>query len=395
MKSLLLTILIILFSCRGTSQESNSLVEKTNNMNVDNDSLEKVLNRQIQSGYAIEEVGLDMMNNYKYKRDDFNAIKEVSINILKNSGYKFLDNKEFENKLDSIFSFNDENNEINFLIEYPCKREKITYQLDGNYVISNNNPLFIDPNNKLIFESLFIPELLDYKTKYPIIYQNEENISKQKIIEGTTYDIIKWKDVKNLNEIQFTNSQKLIHRNKYLFNDDKASLTWLKFNDKLFLESLVKTFGYTKDKSLVIHVLRKDYKNIDEFEKILWNKKCDGKIVFNKDVMDVITESSSEDQKKYLLAISNYIVKEQNNRNTELSKNLAKKSEILGKLAYYGTKIGEKHNMYYDFFSILGSDEGGERYDNDFKKNNYYGISDFKEIWEETKYGGVSLPGME
>ncbi|MGV0964676.1 hypothetical protein [Empedobacter falsenii] len=224
MKSLLLILpILLLFSCKGTSQENDSLVEITNNMNVDNDSLEKVLNRQIQFGYAIKEVGLDMMNNYKYKRDDFNAIKEISINILKSSGYKFLDNKEFENKLETIFSFNDENNEINFLIEYPCKREKITYQLDGNYVISNNNPLFIDPNNKLIFESLFTPELLDYKIKYPIIYQNEENISKQKIIEGTTYDIIKWKDVKNLNEIQFTNSQKLIHRNKYLFNDDKAS----------------------------------------------------------------------------------------------------------------------------------------------------------------------------
>lgn len=51
--------------------------------------------------------------------------------------------------------------------------------------------------------------------------------------------------------------------------------------------------------------------------------------------------------------------------------------------------------MYYDFFSILNSDEGGKNYELEFNKNNYYNIPDFKKVWEETRTGGISYPGME
>lgn len=51
--------------------------------------------------------------------------------------------------------------------------------------------------------------------------------------------------------------------------------------------------------------------------------------------------------------------------------------------------------MYYDFFSIIGSEEGGIRYEAEFQKNNYYGLSDFEQIWNETKAGGISNPESE
>lgn len=187
--------------------------------------------------------------------------------------------------------------------------------------------------------------------------------------DGTNVDIIKWADVKELNEIQFTNNQRLIHRNKYLFNDVKASLTWLKFNDKLFLESLVKTFGYTKDKSLLTFVLRNNYKSIDELKKVLWNERCSEDIIFNKDVFEIITEAPEQEQADYLRAIADYLVKEMGNNSSTLDRKSSVKAEILGKIAYYSTKIGEKHNMYYDFFSILGSREGGAQFEEEFRKN--------------------------
>jgi hypothetical protein len=400
MKKITLTILVSLttffFACNKEGQKKISNSSKIDSMSLNhNNSIEKVLENQIMSGYAIKEKGLDMISDYKYQKEDYEAIKSLSMDMLKKNGFKFISGEEFQNKLKTIFNFRTQKSDLNFLIEYPCTQDKTAYQVDGNYVVSNNNPLFIDSQNKFLLESLFIPQLIDYKSQYPALHQKEKDIPKEKVADGVTVDIIKWSDVKELNEIQFTNSQKLIHRNKYLFNDDKASLTWLKFNDKSFLESLVKTFGYTKDKSLLIFVLRNSYKNIDEFQKVLWNERCDEEIILNKDVFDIISEASEQDRTAYLRAISDYLVKETGIKNSPLDKKPSIKSEILGKIAYYSTKIGEKSDMYYDFFSILGSKEGGIQYNEEFKKNNYYGIADFKQIWEETRTGGVSYPGME
>ena len=30
----------------------------------------------------------------------------------------------------------------------------------------------------------------------------------------------------------------------------------------------------------------------------------------------------------------------------------------------------------------------------EFKKHNYYNIPDFKQVWEDTRYGGTWYPGM-
>ncbi|WP_312301873.1 hypothetical protein [Chryseobacterium sp.] len=381
---------ILLFSCKEASK--NNLQKQGYSSN---NKTEEILENQIMNGYAIKEKGLDMISDYKYKKEDYDAIKSLSIDILKKNGFNLISNEEFQNKLKTIFKVEVEKNDLNFLIEYPCTQDKTVYQIDGNYVVSNNNPIFIDSQNKFLLEPLFIPQLIDYKSQYPAIHQKEKNIPKEKLADGTNVDIIKWADVKELNEIQFTNNQRLIHRNKYLFNDVKASLTWLKFNDKLFLESLVKTFGYTKDKSLLTFVLRNNYKSIDELQKVLWNERCSEDIIFNKEVFEIITEAPEQEQADYLRAIADYLVKEMGNNSSTLDRKSSVKAEILGKIAYYSTKIGEKHNMYYDFFSILGSREGGAQFEEEFRKNNYYGISDFKQIWEETRTGGVSGPGAE
>lgn len=382
---------ILLYSCKEASK--NNLQKQGYSSN--NKTEEKILENQIMNGYAIKEKGLDMISDYEYKKEDYDAIKSLSIDILKKNGFKLISNEEFQKKLKTIFKVEVEKNDLNFLIEYPCTQDKTVYQIDGNYVVSNNNPIFIDSQNKFLLEPLFIPQLIDYKSQYPAIHQKEKNIPKEKLADGTNVDIIKWADVKELNEIQFTNNQRLIHRNKYLFNDVKASLTWLKFNDKLFLESLVKTFGYTKDKSLLTFVLRNNYKSIDELQKVLWNERCSEDIIFNKEVFEIITEAPEQEQADYLRAIADYLVKEMGNNSSPLDRKSSVKAEILGKIAYYSTKIGEKHNMYYDFFSILGSREGGAQFEEEFRKNNYYGISDFKQIWEETRTGGVSGPGAE
>lgn len=389
MKRIILIKLLLmstLISCQKNKIEEKIIIspQKSNTI------MEEILRKQIQYGYLIKENGMDGINDYPYGSEDLEINQNLSVEILKNHGYNFPSTDEFNKKIEEIFSFKSNKGLINFLIEYPCAKEKEVYQIDGNYIVSNNNPLFIDRNKKILTEALFIPELIDYKKKYPNIAKEEENLpSERKNNKSTPLKIIKWKDVSELDHLRFNNVQLLVNRNKFLFNNNKASFAWLQFHDKPFLESLVKTFGYTKDRDLLLYVFKNNYKNTNELQKILSTEKCGGEITLNKEVMEIIAESDTESQIKYLNAILNYLILAVKSKDSPLNKNKSKKAEILGKIAYLSTKIGDKHNMYYDFFSILGSDEGGKSYDDEFKKNNYYDIPDFRQIWEETKDGGV------
>ncbi|MGL6128785.1 hypothetical protein, partial [Chryseobacterium artocarpi] len=241
-----------------------------------------------------------------------------------------------------------------------------------------------------------LPTIIDYKTLYTKLTALE-NIPIEIEVEGEKINAARWKDIPDLQQIRNDNLQILTARNKYLFNDSKVDLEWLKLHDKQFLETLVKNFGYVKNKDLVSFVLENNYNNTDEFEKVFFNVRCKGDIVFNKEVMDVIAHLTSGDKTKYLNSISDLIIKETKDNNSWVfsDKSFDKKAEMLGKLAYYSTKITESSNIYYTFFSTLNGNLEGKNYEAEFKKNNYYNIPDFKKIWEETKTGGISYPGME
>lgn len=45
-------------------------------------------------------------------------------------------------------------------------------------------------------------------------------------------------------------------------------------------------------------------------------------------------------------------------------------------------------NLFSYFFNIRD-----QKYEEEFKKNNYYNLPDFKEIYELTRKGGINLPG--
>lgn len=55
----------------------------------------------------------------------------------------------------------------------------------------------------------------------------------------------------------------------------------------------------------------------------------------------------------------------------------------MGLIAYYSTKANQK--FYYRFFPLLNDPD----FDVEFKKANYYNIPDFKEIYEDTRFGGI------
>lgn len=382
----IITILSILTlsACNKTIKKEKVQPEKVNS------TFNTVLEKQIMAGAASEYGSFD-----HYDKKDLDALVEIEATYLQQNGFKNISNEDFIKKIEEIFNRKiDPASTTAYLKISP--NDKCDKDLNFKPFTADNQYIYISKKYNLITYFYPLPTIIDYKTLYPKLTVLE-NIPIEIEVEGEKINAARWKDIPDLQQIRNDNLQILTARNKYLFNDSKADLAWLKSNDKQFLETLVKNFGYVKDKDLVNFILQNNYNNTDEFEKVFFNVRCNGDIIFNKEVIDVIAHLSSGDKTKYLNSISDLIIKETKDNNSLIfsDKSFEKKAEMLGKLAYYSTKITESSNIYYTFFSTLNGNLEGKNYETEFKKNNYYNIQDFKKIWEETKTGGISYPGME
>ncbi len=354
--------------CQNKNNDKINKDNKTINANNDSKSMvnKNIIIETLENQRLLQNEETE--DKYTLSQKDLDILSELVSDDLRSKGYKLSTQNEFNNKIQMVFSINTQ-----------C----IDYQNIGSrYIVFHGN--IMDGSKATLQDNLYES------------YSDTGNLFfDKKNLLIINFSLLKSIVSKTNQDISINIPQNIIARNKYLFNDSKTDYAWLKFNDSIFLEKLVKTFGYVDDNDLNLFVMNKNISDAEEFGKILWNQACDSTIKFHKDIFNLISKSDNDKKIKYLRIIADYLVKEIKDKNSVLNNNPSKKAEILGKIAYYSTKIGEDNNMYYDFFSILGSEEGGIKFEEEFKKKNYYNISDFKNIWEETKTGEVSSPGME
>lgn len=124
---------------------------------------------------------------------------------------------------------------------------------------------------------------------------------------------------------------------------------WLKFHDDFFLDRLVKVFGYVQDKDLLKWVLDGNL-NEDEFEKLIYTKTCANKLVFHKQVFEVMIQADAKSKKKHLLFLKGRI---------DFPKlddiNFSDATKILALYCYYATKLSMsiEPSYVYSFFQKL------------------------------------------
>jgi uncharacterized membrane-anchored protein len=81
-------------------------------------------------------------------------------------------------------------------------------------------------------------------------------------------EITRWKDVYQNGKIVQKNLDNFVNLNNYLFNNDKSKIPQI-FNDNAnFFSSLVREYGYTKDKDLLNWYNKEFKKNIKVGEKL-------------------------------------------------------------------------------------------------------------------------------
>ncbi|OXA83268.1 hypothetical protein, partial [Flavobacterium hercynium] len=316
---------------------------------------------ELQKKVETEETEYD--NPYDLSVEDLHLAHSIIDQQLQNSGFKRIADDEFEKRINLIFNIN-------------SKSECIKISYGNDYITLFGN--LMDGKLKTL---LYNQYSLNFFTQN-IFFSKEKHFLFEMF---TLEEII---TINNNDSYSLKVPEYIINRNKYLFNDNKGSLMWLKTHDKFFLESLVKTFGYVKDKDLLKWVLdKKLLKNsqddVEEFAKILGTRNCDGKIEFHKEVFDFMLTQNEIEREKYaasLLHFRDYY------KNTGKDLSFSELTKIRAIVCYYGTKMSD--NYFYSFFPYLHS----EKYAEEFKKNNYYNISDFKELYEDAKYGGINEP---
>lgn len=357
-----------------------------------NDSLKQILEKQLNAGMSgLFEETTDG-ETYHYSSQDLDVIIPLQKEKLKLSGFRFLTNSEFNNKVNQIFGrIINPQSQLKYLYASPLEKcEKNIVFNRNKYTASINPPsYYIVKNENFITDLYAIPEVIDYQKKYPNISKLEDNINTNTIIEGNNVQLNLWKNADDLQNRRYFNEQLLINRNKYLFNDNKASLAWLKFNDQYFLESLGKIFGYTKDKDLLEWVMKRNEAKAKDFvNEFLFVKNCKGELEIREDILKFIENNMTENSQDqaYVNALNSYDV---DNNNWSNKEKLKFRAYIANTYDFLFMKYDSIGSTNIGRFSYLGrifyhsNKENGKEWsemEQNFKENNYYNLPHLRDI---------------
>ena len=347
---------------------------------------ESVLEKQLLKANSISNE-VTTIQYYPYDKEDLEISIELLDSILKKNGYNLID--DFDSKVKAVFGNIKLFDNIYFL-----KTDNKCY--NSNEILYNDSEgfkfnLYFSIDKKLMIGQYAIPELIDYRTKYPEISKIEDTISvTKKDKEGENIYVTRWRDISDLKEQRKKNIETLVARNKYLFNDDKVSFDWLIKNDAFFMEQLVKKFGYTGDKELLEWVIKKTHydKNYPEdYGSLFWVKNCDGSIKLHSNTFKILQKLYNvktayqilEDIKGYI----NYLGDEEQNKKEDLTEE--QRIKILANIVYFGEQYKYIDDSSYQMMGRLRYFLSDSQVDI-LIKNKYFNLPKFKEWWDKADY---------
>jgi len=347
---------------------------------------ERVLEKQLLKANSISNE-VTTIQYYPYDKEDLEISIELLDSILKKDGYNLIDN--FDSKVKAVFGNIKLFDNIYFL-----KTDNKCY--NSNEILYNDSEgfkfnLYFSIDKKLMIGQYAIPELIDYRTKYPEISKIEDTISvTKKDKEGENIYVTRWRDISDLKEQRKKNIETLVARNKYLFNDDKDSFDWLIKNDVFFMEQLVKRFGYTQDFELLEWVIKKthyDKNSPEDYGSLFWVKNCDGSIKLHSNTFKILQKLYNvktayqilEDIKGYI----NYLGDEEQSKEEDLTEE--QRIKILANIVYFAEQYKYTDDSPYQMMGRLRYFLSDSQVDI-LVKNKYFNLPKFKEWWDKADY---------
>ncbi|MGM5629501.1 hypothetical protein O2K51_01265 [Apibacter raozihei] len=387
--------------------------ERKNNLVSEQKNIEIILEKQLKQGANnyIDDPGVEIPKK-AFEFEELNVSMFLVDSLLNSNGYKTPIqsdfNKNIKLKLNRIIDNNSDKQYLYINFFNKCDR-------DFNYFPNNGvdyNGIYIDKVRKIISKFYYIPELIDYQKNYPNISKIENQVQLHYILNENNYTIELWKDLDSRNDDYSLskqrkfNQQLLISRNKYLFNDDQSQFAWLINNDEDFMESLVTTFGYTKDQKLLKWVMEKNYSKAGDFVKNnVFVKDCKGNLEIREDILKYIEETTTEQKTDYIEALYRYtyfLFNPYNDKETSIFNEKEKYKifayaantydQLFRKYSFLRTTNRGRWNMLGSYF-YNSSEEDWKKLKKEFVLNNYYNLPHLKSLIEYAEeFDGLGSP---
>ncbi|WP_316795493.1 hypothetical protein [Pedobacter agri] len=383
MRILIFAVLLVLAGCDGQAKKDNP----ENNEPENTEMAEKSIGIETIKSYIEKQNNVETEENeteqpYSLSKGDFVISRELVAYGLENSGYRFISEEEFSKKLFDIFRIT-QNSTCDMVSSSNDQITLFGNAMDGSQstriqnqydLYSDTQNLFIVPDKKFLTQTFLVKDLIK--------------------IDGNEF---------NINLPQF-----IVARNKYLFNDSKADLTWLLLNDKEFLERLVTDFGYDKEEKinqLVLEDLYKKYAdpnhNITEkMGELFFTKNCEGKLQIRQGLLDFVSRHTTKNDDRFIYALGNYLdYLFKDDRDGVFTESPSRKFTIEEKakivafvaniesLAFYKFKPMNSstawHNAGSSLYNITASHPEVLKI---IEKNNYYGLTLLKNVIESLQF---------
>ncbi|MDH5034450.1 MULTISPECIES: hypothetical protein [Chryseobacterium] len=276
---------IIFFSATSLiccqNKEKNTTVENINN---DIDFIKKHM--RLQEKIELSENDTNTSNQYKLIDKDLELGGELTLQGLKENGYKVPENSFFSKQIKDIFETQE---------DCSCTSVK-QHQNFTTYFVNSSQEQNIKQTE------------FDYTYDHIYVYPNLKILTDLPLLN----DIVELKN----NNLKVNLNQTIIARNKYLFNNSKGDLAWLLANDKDFLKILLVNFGFDKEDKInevILNDLFQEYsketpESSQKIGNILFVKNCEGKLSIRKNLLKYIEKNTTKNNDKYVSALSNYVI---------------------------------------------------------------------------------------
>lgn len=276
---------IIFFSATSLiccqNKEKNTTVENINN---DIDFIKKHM--RLQEKIELSENDTNTSNQYKLIDKDLELGGELTLQGLKENGYKVPENSFFSKQIKDIFETQE---------DCSCTSVK-QHQNFTTYFVNSSQEQNIKQTE------------FDYTYDHIYVYPNLKILTDLPLLN----DIVELKN----NNLKVNLNQTIIARNKYLFNNSKGDLAWLLANDKDFLKILLVNFGFDKEDKInevILNDLFQEYsketpESSQKIGNVLFVKNCEGKLSIRKNLLKYIEKNTTKNNDKYVSALSNYVI---------------------------------------------------------------------------------------
>jgi len=284
MRNLIIILGIIgCISCQQQAKPKAATEQQTADTTVSNEKEVIMNNPELKKQSELQKnLNDEGGGTYQFAEKDMNIALPVIAEILKTKGYVTPAKEVFQKKLHELFA-------ENFNAGGNCRtkeHEKFTMLYEGGN-IENPFPMMTD--------DVVASKEFSFISHIPLISSLGTFVDDDHFKIDTKY------------------TQKLISRNKYFFNDNKADLAILLNEDTSFLKVLVTSYGYTKDQKIndlvMNEYLRADDDGLAKVATIIFRKDCKNQLVIREGLLKWVADHTDGNEHRMISALYGYVFK--------------------------------------------------------------------------------------